>query len=284
VTLKPGTTLTIAPRAGFPMADSVLTPVAAPASQPTSSESDPDETQPDAASDSPSTTDDAVITEPQADAQAAVTEIVVESSPAAEETTVEAATAAALDDASKTLLDAAALPDAILADAPRPANISKPSPAVSIDASYNSLPQESPNNSVIESSQASVIVGNWSGGDTAAKSADEKKAADFTPLRENSLFTPVESGKRAAASAIDDWGTVPIFVSTKMGLSPLRHNRLAHSAALQTILTNPSRDAADAEALLDIARHARSAKHSAQLEKALDRVLADEDDAFLLIQ
>jgi hypothetical protein len=72
------------------------------------------------------------------------------------------------------------------------------------------------------------------------------------------------AGKRASASAVKNW--------------------LVHSAALQMIVSSPNLNGTHAEAVLDVARYTRAGKHASQLENVLDRILAEEDDAFLLIQ
>lgn len=56
--------------------------------------------------------------------------------------------------------------------------------------------------------------------------------------------------------------------------TPAINARQAHIAALQT---NSSWSYFDAEADFDIAHHLRAGKHTKQLEKAVDTVLAEED-------
>ena len=59
--------------------------------------------------------------------------------------------------------------------------------------------------------------------------------------------------------------------------TPAINTQQAQFAALQTVVQNSRWINTDAEADLDIARHVRAGKHSKQLEKAIDEVLAEED-------
>jgi hypothetical protein len=304
LTLAAGTTLTIEAIPGGPTAADILTPVAALISHPTSSEMLSEATLAEAAAESSPAAEEAVGAEPQDVAQAAAIDAAAQSSPVAEEASVETATAASavlatpgtmsVDEASTAAassismsdsiivsidVDAVAAPTIALADKTPPVPLtesfaqSKPIAAPLIESFARSKPVDTavhqfsiqpPTESKINSLTLPVIVGDWSYGVLAGKQAIQTKSAAFTSSSGESPSIADTTGKRPFAPAIDKW--------------------LVHSAALQTIVSNPDRSDGNSEAVLDIARHARTGKHTSQLENALDGILAEKEDVFLLIE
>ena len=65
----------------------------------------------------------------------------------------------------------------------------------------------------------------------------------------------------------------------KHAYNPAINSRQADFAALQTNLAGKTDDEAD----FDITQHVRAGKHFKQFEKAIDEVLAEEDDNLLTI-
>ena len=244
LTLSAGTTLTIAAIPGGPSASGGLTPLAARALQAVPTESVSQSAITEAAVQSSSTVESAVIAESQSVMQSAVAEVVVQSSSVIEDATEEAAIATST-------VSAMPLTESFAQSKP-------------VDTAVNHLSIQSPTDSKTDSPALSVIVESWSQGALAGKQAGETRSTAFTSSRDEPPFAAGMTGKRASASAINKW--------------------LVHSAALQTIVSSPNRSGADAEGVLDVARHARAGKHASQLENALDRVLAEEEDTFLLIQ
>ena len=244
LTLAAGTRLTIAPITGGPLAPSLLSPLAGGSSQPISTESVSQTTLADAAVQSLSAVESAVSAEQQSGVEPAVVDAVAQSSPAAEDATEEAAIAAGI------------VPATPLTESFAQSKL--------VDTAFNHVSFDSPTDSKTYLPALSVIVESWSQGALAGKQAGETRSTAFTSSREEPPIASGMTGKRASASAIN--------------------KRLVHSAALQTILSSSNRSGADAEEFLDIARHARAGKHASQLENALDRVLAEEEDTFLLIQ
>ena len=244
LTLGAGTTLTIAAIPGGPAAGSASIPLAATTVQPITTDSASQEsTVTESVAASSSTVESAVIAESQSAVQSAVAEVVVQSSPAVEDATQEALLATSTVSAMP-LTESSAQ--------------SKP-----VDTAVNHLSIDSPTDSKTDSPTFSLIVASWSQGAFVGQQAGETRSTAFASSRDQPPFAPGMTGKRASASALNNW--------------------LTHSAALQTIVSHPNRNAADAEAVLDVARHARAGKHASQLENALDRVLAEDEDAFLLI-
>ena len=91
-------------------------------------------------------------------------------------------------------------------------------------------------------------------------------------INRNITSTPIRGSLRdelpSRVEKIDRHRTIPAI-----------NSRQAHLAALQTVVQYSPWIDADAEADFDIARHVRAGKHSKQLEKAVDEVLAEEEDA-----
>ncbi len=261
LTLKPGTTLTIAPLPGGPTAADVLAPVAVIVSQPTSSESVSEATVADAVVQSSSAAE-AVPVE-----SLAASTVIAAPPPAPSETATSEGSSVSISNSSSISIDVnvIAAPIAVVADETLPATLkesfaqSKP-----VDTVVNHLPIHLPTDSKSDSPILSLIVESWSQGTLAGKQANETKNTASTSSSDESPFAVGTNGKRASVAAIDKW--------------------LVHSAALHTIVSSPNRSGADAEEVLDIARHARPGKHASQLENALDRILAEEEDAFLLIE
>ncbi len=103
------------------------------------------------------------------------------------------------------------------------------------------------------------IIETWSGNPLAEKQISNVEIPILIPLHEE---LPSRTGvveKRTYTSAIN--------------------GRQAHLTALQTIIQNSHWYNADAESNIDIARHARTGKHARQIEKAVDTVLAEQEDA-----
>ena len=130
-----------------------------------------------------------------------------------------------------------------------------------VDTAVNDLSSQSRIRSEIKSPTLSAIIGNWSQGALVGKQAGETGNTVFASSRDGSTFALGMTEKHASASTIRYW--------------------LPHLAALEAIV---SYNDTDAEAVLDIARHARVKQHTGQLEDVLNRVLHEEEDAFLLIQ
>jgi hypothetical protein len=68
----------------------------------------------------------------------------------------------------------------------------------------------------------------------------------------------------------------------KLSYSPATINRLAHNAALQTIIQDSSWK--DAEADFDIPPLTQLGKHFGQLYKVVDAILSEKEDVFLTVQ
>jgi hypothetical protein len=244
LTLGAGTTLTIAAIPGGPSAGSALRPLASGTVQPITTESVSQSAVAEAAAASSSTVEIAVVAESQSVVESAVVDAIVESSPAVEDATREALLATSA-------LSAMPLTESFAQSKP-------------IDTAVNHVSIDSPTDSKADLPAFSEIVETWSQGALAWKQAGETRSTVFTSSRDEPPFAAGMTGKLASASALNNW--------------------LTHSAALQTMVSHPNRNGADAEAVLDVARHARAKKHASQLENALDRVLAEEEDAFLLFQ
>jgi hypothetical protein len=191
-----------------------------------------------------STVEIAVIAESQSVAQPAAAGVVVQSSPAVENATEAAAISTSTVSATP-LMESFAL-------------------SKMIETVVNHISIDSPTDSNIDLPALFVIVESRSQGALTGKQAGETRNTAFTSSRDEPPILAGTARKFVSASAISNW--------------------LAHSAALQIMVSHPNRDGADAEAVLDVARHARAGKHTSQLENALDRILAEEEDAFLLIQ
>jgi hypothetical protein len=277
LTIGAGATLTIAAIPGGPSADGGLTPLAADAVQTITIESD---SQPAAlaetAEQSSATIESAVVEESPAAVQTALAEVVVQSPPVVESATEEAEIAASIVSAaplSESL--ASIIPAAQLAECPvfyvdknGTAPISAAMESVArlkpADAAVNRALIDSPTDAMTDSPALFAIAEILSQEIMVIKQAWETRITTLTSSRHEPLVAADMSDKRASASAVN--------------------NRLAHSAALQTIISNPNRSGNDTDAVLDFVRHARAGKQASQLQTILDRILAEEEDAFLLIE
>jgi hypothetical protein len=134
--------------------------------------------------------------------------------------------------------------------------------SILIDTAVNHLSVQSSIHSRTDSPELFVVVEGRSCGALAGNQENATNRAVFRLSGNESSFAAGTTGRHAVAPAGNNW--------------------LAHSAALQTIVSHSSRNGVDAEAVLDIARHAGVKKHAKELENALDSVLAEEEETCLL--
>ena len=135
-----------------------------------------------------------------------------------------------------------------------PAYLVESTPARLIDTAINRLPSQSPIYAWINSTALPKIGENWLENPLAGKGTSNANTAVFTSLHDE---LPSRVSKLA-----------------KHPIIPAINSRKAHLAVLQK---NPRWTATDSEADFDMAQHVRSGKHTKQLEKAVDEVLAEED-------
>jgi hypothetical protein len=110
---------------------------------------------------------------------------------------------------------------------------------------------------------------NWLENPLAGKQTSNANSAVFDSLQDELPLSAGMIEKRAYAPASKAAkGDSPIFVGAKIGTVP-------DFAAWQTI-----EEATGDEADFDVARLARSGKHAGQLEKAIDAVIAEDEDLF----
>jgi hypothetical protein len=131
-------------------------------------------------------------------------------------------------------------------------------PARLIDTAINRLPAQSPIYSWIDSTALPKGIDNWFENPLAGKQTSNAKATVFASLHDE---LPLRAG-----------------IIEKRAYAPATNGRRVDLAALQTI-----GETTGAEADFDIARHARAGKHAGQLEKAVDSVIAEDEDLFLLV-
>ena len=160
-----------------------------------------------------------------------------------------------------TVIDVVAAPKDIIADIALPVRLVESTPAKLIDTAINRLLPQSPISSRIDLTALPRIFENWMENPLAEKQINNSKTSILTSLHEE---LPSHSGiidKRVHTQAIFE--------------------RQAHFAASKTIVRNLHWSETDAEADIDIIRHARAGKHARQFEKMIDTVLAEDEDAIL---
>ena len=200
----------------------------------------------DAAVQSSSDATVAVTTEPLA-ANAVLALPVIASSEAA-------TTATSSGSLSNTVLDAVATPTANVAEIALPVRLTEPTQARLIDTAFNRLPPQSTISSRIDLTVLPWIIENWLENPLAEKQIINSKTSMLTSMQNVSLSDSVIIEKRVYTQAI--------------------YGRQAHIAALEA---NTRWSYLDAGADFDIAQHIRAGIHSKQLEKAVDKVLAEEE-------
>ena len=290
LTLGAGATLTISPIAGGPLAaNSPLTPLATNALLPNQPINITQPTVANTVAPSSSTDTTTLAAEPLADSTVLATPIpatseaatMAESSSSLSNTVLDtvampipivadislpvrlqassevASSLASSNSLSNTILDTVAVPTAIVADIALPVGLVESTPARLIDTAINRLPSQSPIYSWIDpTALPKIIVGGLE--------------QSITTRNGNITSTPI------LASLRDE---LPSHVekSDKHLTTPAISSRQAHIAALQTVVQNSRWTDTDAEVDFDMAQHIRAVKHSKQLEKAVDDVLAEED-------
>jgi len=252
LTIGAGATVTITPIAGGPLAaNSTLTILAAPALRPTLLKPIAQPTTADTIATSASTAITTVAPGPLA-----VSTVLATPVPAS----IEAASAfASSDSSSNTVLDVVTQPTAIIADIALPVGLVESTSARLIDTAINRLPSQSPIYSWLDSTALNKII-----------------EGDL----QQSLTTRIgNTTSTAITDSLSD--ELPSHVSkfTRHSTTPAINIRQAHIAALETIVQNSRWSYLDTEADFDIGRHIRAGKHSNQFEKAIDKVLAEEEDA-----
>jgi endoglucanase len=287
LTLGAGTTLTIAAIPGGPSADDGLIPVAAATVQPVTTESvsrAPVATE--NAVTSETTSESAVIMEPQPVMEAAAAEavrqcsaatIAVPEEPAASNAQITPASTfggtAISTESAENLSDSFSLSldfDAVAAHIAMAAGLTTPLylsstaiPDARTDTVAAQLPQQTPMYSQADSGPISKTAVNWLGSVLARKRMCETEPSILSVSRDESPLAATATGDRQSTSYVDHW--------------------LAHSVVLQTVISHPSRNSASNEAVSDVALHMLTDRHAGQLKVALDNVLAEEDDAFVII-
>ena len=247
LTLGPGTRITIAPIPGGPTADNALAPLATSTVQPIPLKPIVQPTATDAAM--PSSTDATVAA--TAEPLAANTVLALPVSSPSEVTTM-AVLSCSL---SNTVLETVATPKPIVADIALPVRLPEHTQTSLIDTTINRLLPQSPISSRIDLTALPWIIENWLKNPLAEKQINNSKTLMLTSLQEESLSHSGIIEKRVYTQAI--------------------YGRQAHFAALQT---NSRWSYFDTEEDFDIAQHFHAGKHSKQFEKAIDEVLAEEED------
>ena len=248
LTIGAGATLTIAPIAGGPLAaDSALTSIATDALLPNQNKT---VTQPTAAiTIASSSTITTIAAGPLADST-----VLAAPTPASIEVASALASSGSL---SNTILDAVAVPTPIVADITLPVHLVESTPARLIDTAINRLPSQSPIYSWPDSTALPKIIENRLENSLAGKQTSNANTTVFASLHDE------------LPSRVSKFAKHPITLAI--------NSRLAHLATLRTIVQNPHFSDAEAKVDLYLTRHSRAGKHSKQLEKAIDEVLAEED-------
>ncbi len=127
----------------------------------------------------------------------------------------------------------------------------------------NNLPQ-SPTFSRIASPALPGTIKNWLINPLALNQINEEKTTVFAPLHNESPL---------GAS-----------LTEKHAYSPAIIHRLAHHTALKAITENLNFNGDNVEMDFDASRHVRNGKRGGQLEKAIDAVIAGDEDLFLRVQ
>jgi hypothetical protein len=248
LTIGAGSVVTIAPIPGGPLAAySALTPIATDALPPNQPET---VVQPTAADTivSPSLNATSITAEP-----VAVSTALAAPAPAYSEA---APAPASSDSLSNTVLDTIATPTGIIADTSLPLRLMETAEERRIDTAFNRLLPQSPIYFRLDST-------------VLHKDVESGLEQFITTRNENITSTPILGSLRnespSGVGKIDKNSTTPVI-----------NSRQAHIAVLQT---NSRWAYLDATADFDIIRHEGARKHSKQFEKAIDKVLAEEEDA-----
>ena len=246
-----GSVLTITPIAGgWHAANSPLTPLATRALRPTSRK--PISQPTDANTVAPSS----LVTTTIAAEPLAVSTVLATPVPATSEV---ASALASSDSLSNTVLDKDAAPTEIIAEIAIPVRLMESTPARPIDTAINRHTLQSPLFSWLDLTALPKII-------------------ESGP--EQSLITKNENiTSKSILGSLSD--VLPSHVSdlAKHRTTPAINSQQAQITALETIVQNSRWSYLDADAALDIGRHIRAGKHSNQFEKAIDEVLAEEEDA-----
>jgi autotransporter-associated beta strand protein len=163
---------------------------------------------------------------------------------------------ASSNSSSKTVLDVAAAPTAIVADIATQVSLTDSTSTILIGTAINRHRLQSPVYSWIDSTALNKII---EGG-----------------LQQSLTTSDGNITSKSILDSLSDELLSHVSKFAKHSTIPTINIRSAHLAALQTY----SRwSYLDTEADFDIGRHVRAGKHSNQFEKAIDKVLAEEEDA-----
>jgi hypothetical protein len=253
LTIGAGATVTIAAIPGGPLAaNSDLTPLSTRALRPISRKTIAEPTAMNTVATVLSTATSAVTTEPLA-----ASTVLAAPAPASSEVASALASSGSL---SNTVLDAIAMPTAIVADIALPVRLVESSPVGLIDTPINRLPIQSPIYSRLDSTALHKII-------------ESGLEQSLTTRNGNITSTPI-------------LGSLRDELPSHLGKIEKHHTTLAinsRQALLAALQTSSRWLYLDAEADLDIAQHVRAGKHFKQFEKAIDKVLAEEDAIFVEI-
>jgi hypothetical protein len=257
LTIGAGSVVTIAPIPGGPLAaNSALTPLATDAlllNQPKTV------TQPTAANTIVSSLS---TTTTIAAGPLAASTVLASPAPASSEV---ASALTSSDSLSNTVLNAVAIstPISIVADSALPVRLVESTPVKIVDTAINRLLPQSPIYFRLDSTALHKII-------------ESGLEQSLTTRNGNITSTPILNSLR---------DELPLSVSKfeKHPTTSAINSRQALFAALQTVVRNSRWTDLDAEADFDIAQHVRAGKHTKQLEKAVDTVLAEEDAIFVEI-
>ncbi len=253
LTIGAGSVINITPiSGGWHAANTPITPLAADALLPNQPKTVTQPTAANAIAPSSSNTT-TVATEPLAASTVSATPLPVSS---------EAATAQALSDSlSNTVLDTVTEPTGIIADTALPVCLVESTEERRIDTDFNRLLPQSPIYLRIDSTALHKLI-------------DSGLEQSLTTRNENITSAPIFGSLRnelpSAVGKIDKHFTIPVI-----------NSRHAHIAVLQS---NSRWAYLDSVADIDIAQHVGAGKHSKQFEKAIDEVLAEEEDATMALQ
>jgi hypothetical protein len=244
-------TLTDAPIAGGPLANGTLMPLATPALQPILSETFAQIMTANTVAPSSTAENTLVAAGPLAPSTVIAAPI-----PASSDAASAPASSCSLSKAD--VLDAVATPAAIIANKALPVRLVESTPARQIDTAINCLLPQSPIYCWLDSAASHKIIENGLEQSLTTRNENIASTPTFASLRDDLPPRVEKSDKHRTTAAIN--------------------SRQAHIAALQTVVQNSRWTDADAEADFGITQHVRSGKHSKQLEKAVDEVLAEEED------